>query len=89
MFNIETAKDILLEIMDGLSDRMDDLIFEKLMSRACRAAIKANDKLATIEVDSLLEQLKYLNEPYTCPHGRPIIISFSKSEIEKKFKRIL
>ena len=89
MFNIETAKAILIEIMEGLSHKMDDLVLEKLMSRACKAAVKAYDKLSDIEIESLLEQLKGLNEPYTCPHGRPIIISFSKSEIEKKFKRIV
>lgn len=89
MFNIETAKAILVEILEGLSHKMDDSVLEKLMSRACKAAVKAYDKLSNMEIESLLEQLKGLEEPYTCPHGRPIIISFSKSEIEKKFKRII
>jgi len=60
---------------------------EKIMQESCKTAIKAHDHMADIEVDTLLDQLSTLDDPYTCPHGRPIIISITKSEIEKKFKR--
>jgi len=60
---------------------------EKIMQESCKTAIKAHDYMADMEVDTLLDQLMTLHDPYTCPHGRPIIISITKSEIEKKFKR--
>lgn len=89
IFNLQTARALFLEVLEGIGDKMDDVILERLMSKACKSAIKANDHLADIETEALISQLKQLREPYTCPHGRPIIISFSKSEIERKFKRIL
>jgi DNA mismatch repair protein MutL len=60
---------------------------ENIMQESCKTAIKAHDYMADIEVETLIDQLKGLDDPYTCPHGRPIIISISRSEIEKKFKR--
>lgn len=60
-----------------------DLIIQK----SCKNAIKAYDKLDVMEIDKLIDLLKGLESPYTCPHGRPIIISITKNEIEKKFKR--
>lgn len=56
---------------------------------ACRSAIKANDKIYDIEIKSLLEQLEKCENPFTCPHGRPIMVEISKTEIEKMFKRIM
>lgn len=60
---------------------------EKIISMACKSAIKANDKLNDIEIDKLMKELSQTDNPYTCPHGRPVIISMSKYEIERKFKR--
>ena len=56
---------------------------------ACRAAIKANDKITNLEINSLFEQMEECENPFTCPHGRPSIVEISKTEIEKMFKRIM
>lgn len=56
---------------------------------ACKAAVKGNNSLSLEEADTLIEQLLELENPYNCPHGRPTIISMSKYEVEKKFKRIV
>ena len=62
---------------------------EKFASMACRAAIKANDKIHKLEIDNLISQLNRCENPFTCPHGRPIVVEISKKEIEKMFKRIM
>ena len=56
---------------------------------SCKASIKANHKLTEQEVDSLLIRLSACRQPYTCPHGRPILISFSSYDLEKLFKRVM
>lgn len=89
LLSIQSAKLMFSEILDGTRTDMEDHFEEKLASRACKAAIKAYDSIQAIEVDALMEQLKALESPYTCPHGRPIVIQFGKHEIERKFKRIL
>jgi DNA mismatch repair protein MutL len=60
---------------------------ELIIQKSCKNAIKAKDQLNLLEIESLIKQLKQLESPYTCPHGRPIIIKITKDEIEKKFKR--
>ncbi|PAB61142.1 DNA mismatch repair endonuclease MutL [Anaeromicrobium sediminis] len=64
-----------------------DAKIEKVISMACKNAIKANDKLMDMEIDRLMDELSKADNPYTCPHGRPVIISMTKYEIERKFKR--
>ena len=64
-------------------------IEQKIASMACKAAVKGNNKLSKAEMMALIDQLLELENPYNCPHGRPTIISMSKYEIEKKFKRII
>ena len=56
---------------------------------SCKSSIKANMNILDIEVKTLLENLDNCKNPYTCPHGRPTIISFSKYEVEKLFKRVM
>jgi len=56
---------------------------------ACKASLKANDFLTREEIESLLHRLGQCASPYTCPHGRPIIVSFSAYELEKMFKRVM
>ena len=56
---------------------------------ACKAAVKGNNHLDIQEASALIDELLSLENPYHCPHGRPTIISMSKYEIEKKFKRII
>jgi DNA mismatch repair protein MutL len=56
---------------------------------ACKAAVKGNHSMSFAEMEALIDELLTLDNPYNCPHGRPTIISMSKYEIEKKFKRIV
>lgn len=92
LFSI-AKKDLLMEMLDTLSEdtqaRGADLIYEKVASMSCKAAVKGHDVLSAAEADALIDQLLGLENPYACPHGRPTIISMSKYELEKKFKRIV
>lgn len=80
-------------IVDSLTNEagkmVPDIITEKIASMSCKAAVKGNSKLSYDEADRLISQLLTLENPYNCPHGRPTIISMSKYELEKKFKRII
>ena len=85
-------QDLFIELLDQIEEgtgRLNlEMILDKLASMACKAAVKGNQKLSVREMDSLMEQLLELDNPYQCPHGRPTIISMSRYELEKKFKRI-
>ncbi|MDE7433159.1 MAG: DNA mismatch repair endonuclease MutL, partial [Lachnospiraceae bacterium] len=87
------SEELLMSLIDNLSENSanikSDLITEKIASMSCKAAVKGNNRLSFEEANALIEQLLSLDNPYNCPHGRPTIISMSKYEIEKKFKRIL
>ncbi|MDD3205057.1 MAG: DNA mismatch repair endonuclease MutL [Lachnospiraceae bacterium] len=85
----ELFQDIMDELMESNISANPQVVEEKLASMACKAAVKGNNSLTREEVGSLLDQLLELENPYHCPHGRPTIISMSKYEIEKKFKRIV
>lgn len=87
-------KELLMEMIDSLSDEIytgltPDVIDEKIASMSCKAAVKGNMRLSAGEADALIEELLGLENPYHCPHGRPTIISMTKRELEKKFKRIV
>ena len=86
-------KELLMEMLDSLSEdtqaRNADMIYEKVASMSCKAAVKGHDVLSAAEADALIDQLLVLENPYACPHGRPTIIAMSKYELEKKFKRIV
>ena len=69
--------------------RTPQMLKEKIASMSCKAAVKGNNKLPREEVEELLKELMTLENPYHCPHGRPTMISMTKSELEKKFKRIV
>lgn len=88
-----SKKELLLEILDELTDEAGmttpDTIYDKIASMSCKAAVKGNNKLSLMEADALIGELLTLENPYACPHGRPTIISMSKAELEKKFKRIV
>ena len=64
-------------------------VLEKVASMSCKAAVKGNHRMSTKEAHALIDELLTLDNPYNCPHGRPTIISMSKYELEKKFKRIV
>ena len=86
-------KELFLEMLSDLEDRgsmqPSELIASKLASMSCNAAIKGGQKISFKEADALVSQLLTLENPYACPHGRPTIITMTKYELEKKFKRIV
>ncbi len=92
LFSI-AKKELLTEMIDGLSEDMSvhnpDIIYEKVASMSCKAAVKGPHTMSFQEANVLIDQLLDLENPYACPHGRPTIISMSKYELEKKFKRIV
>jgi len=85
-------KNLFSDMLDNLknlgSGETYEVKYNKIATIACKAAIKANDYLSLEEMKSLVEQLRYIDEPFNCPHGRPTIIKMTLYEIEKKFKRI-
>ncbi len=92
LFSI-AKKDLLMDMLDGLAEDTltggPELVYEKVASMSCKAAVKGSHAMSAAEADRLVDQLLDLENPYACPHGRPTIISMSKYEIEKKFKRIV
>ena len=88
-----SVQEFFVEILDSLENEHTkqplELITGKLATAACKAAVKGNNALSLKEADQLIEQLLGLDNPYHCPHGRPTIVSMTKYELEKKFKRIV
>jgi DNA mismatch repair protein MutL len=85
----QVVKDILDDLISvSVGTARKHLLREQIVLAACRASIKAQDHLTRPEMDGLITQLMATQYPYTCPHGRPTMIRFPRSELEKKFKRI-
>lgn len=86
-------KELLLEMLDSLTEdgsgAGSETIYNRIATMSCKAAVKGNNRLSEEEANELIDQLLSLENPYTCPHGRPTIVSISKYEMEKKFKRIV
>ena len=82
-------EEILDELSEGPVKGEPEVIAGKLASMSCKAAVEGNHKLSFAEVEALIDELLTLDNPYNCPHGRPTIISMTKYELEKKFKRIV
>lgn len=86
-------KTLLMEILDSMVDenmtQNQELLTQKVASMSCKAAVKGNMKMSAAEAKQLIEQLMEADNPYNCPHGRPTLISMSKYELERKFKRIV
>ena len=87
------GKELMIEILDSLAGfqgkETPRMITEKIASMSCKGAVKGNQKLSEEEMTALIGELLTLENPYHCPHGRPTVISMSKHELEKKFKRVL
>lgn len=87
------AKKLFLSILDNIKNlgtgKTTDVKYNKIASLSCKAAVKANDYLTLREMEELIEELRYIEDPFHCPHGRPTIIKFTSYELDKKFKRIL
>ncbi|MBV4446246.1 DNA mismatch repair endonuclease MutL [Clostridium tyrobutyricum] len=85
-------KNLFIDILDNLknmgSGETWEVKYYHIATMACKAAIKAHDKLSQIEMEDLIEKLRYIEDPFNCPHGRPTIIKFTTTDLEKKFKRI-
>ena len=87
-----SGKELFLEMLDELAEERvtaPDMIDEKVALMSCKAAVKGNHTLSRAEAEALLKELLQLENPYTCPHGRPTMIRMSKTDLEKKFKRIV
>lgn len=86
-------EELFLEMLDNLggegSKDAFNLFTTRLATMACKAAVKGNHQMSALEADKLIDELLTLDNPYNCPHGRPTIIAMTKTEIEKKFKRIV
>lgn len=84
---------LFLELLDDLSDISSksgpEIIIDRVATAACKAAVKGGNRLSIAEANTLIDELLSLDNPYNCPHGRPTIISMSRTELEKKFKRII
>ncbi len=85
----EAFVDEVIDIISSESELdLNDKFRDKLATMACKKAIKANQKIEDIEIKTLFERLNECSNKYTCPHGRPIFVKFTKYEIEKMFKRV-
>jgi DNA mismatch repair protein MutL len=88
-----SEREMFLEVLDeldtGVSHGSYSVIEEKIASMSCKAAVKGNNRLSTAEAKELIDELLTLENPYNCPHGRPTIITMSRYEMDKKFKRIV
>ncbi|MBQ3913204.1 MAG: DNA mismatch repair endonuclease MutL [Lachnospiraceae bacterium] len=89
------AVDLLHELIDTFSEdsvrlaRQTATMNYRLATCACKAAVKGNTRISREEAEALIKELLTLQNPFNCPHGRPVIISMTKYELERKFKRVL
>ena len=89
--SMSEAEDFLSDFTYGIGtyeDIRDNKTLDKIATRACKAAVKANDYLSKEEIKQLITDLDKCNNPFSCPHGRPTFIKITKSDLEKRFKRI-
>ena len=88
-----TEEELFLEMLDNLASEKDKdplgIFASRLATMACKAAVKGNHQMSDREANALIDELLTMENPYHCPHGRPTIISMTKTELEKKFKRIV
>lgn len=86
-------REMFLEVLDQLAEGRNlggiRVVEEKIASMSCKAAVKGNNLLSPAEAEALIDELLTLENPYNCPHGRPTIVTMTKSEMDKKFKRIV
>ena len=88
-----SEKELFLAVLDEMSTNPGlgtfKTIDEKIAGMACKASVKGGDRIGFEQAEKLIDELLTLDNPYNCPHGRPTIISITKTEMEKKFKRIV
>ena len=92
LFGMQEAE-YFLAVLDDLveNERIKEpaAVKDRIATMSCKAAIKGNMRMTFAEADALIKELLTLENPYNCPHGRPVIISYSKADLEKMFKRIV
>lgn len=85
------AEDFINEFIENINNSTDlsnRIVIDKLIMMSCKAAVKANDKLNSEEINTLIKDLSYCVNPFSCPHGRPTFIKLTRYDIEKMFKRV-
>ena len=86
-------RNLFLSILDNIkslgSGKTTEVKYNRIATFACKAAVKANDYLSFEEMEKLINDLRYLEDPFHCPHGRPVIIKFTHNDLDKKFRRIV
>lgn len=87
-------KEVFMEVLDelvelGSTRAVPEVFNDRIATMACKAAVKGNTEMTVEGVEALLKELMTLENPYNCPHGRPTVITMSKYELDKKFKRIV
>ena len=85
----ESVKSIVDIIIDNEKFDYEKFIWRTAATLACKHSIRAHDVISKKDMEDLLEQIRYTNNPFTCPHGRPTIITYSTYELEKMFKRVM
>ena len=80
---------VLSDLVENNRIKEIDAVKDRIATMACKAAVKGNMSMTTLEADTLIKELLTLENPYNCPHGRPVIVSFTKTDVEKMFKRIV
>ena len=92
IFNSPGNISFFTDIIDALGDKNRKSIYDTkedaIAMMSCKAAVKGNDRLSYSEAQALIQKILLLEDPFTCPHGRPTVIEMSRYELEKKFKRI-
>ena len=92
VFGKPNIKNLFFDVLDNIKKDIIsnyDINLDKIAKIACSNAIKGGDTISNIEIRELLKQLSKAENPYTCPHGRPVIIKMSRRELEKRFSRIV
>lgn len=87
------ARNLFMNILDNIkslgSGKTTEVKYNRIATLACKAAVKANNYLNNSEMEKLINDLRYLDDPFHCPHGRPVIIKFTNYDLDKKFRRIV
>jgi len=83
------ARDLLFDLIEDRSTAVREQMEDKVIMKACKAAVKANQTLSLPEMDALLDALSTLDNPFTCPHGRPTAVRITREQLEREFKRTL
>lgn len=87
--SLSEADDFAREFIDNIGDLRDNYqVIDKLIMKSCKSAVKANNRLSDMEIETLLKELATCENPFCCPHGRPTFIRMTRYEIERAFRRV-